>query len=485
MTDVLVVGAGPTGLTLACVLARQGVSVRIVDRSPSAQPGSRGFTVKPRTLEVFDDLGIADRFMAAGWVAARTRVHLGGSLLADFSIGQDKPSATRPYPNSLALPQFKTEEILRDRLADFGVRVEFGTGVRDFQANAGGVVVELDTGESAQVSYLVGCDGGRSTVRKRLGLRFSGRTEEDVQVLLADAYVEGLAHSNATQIWLGADTFVARPSGEGGRWQLVASVPPDHPEPSARLLEKLARERTGLDLRLVDPNWLSVWRYHLRMVDTYRVGPVFLAGDAAHVHSPFGAFGMNTGVQDADNLGWKLGWVLRGHADDGLLDTYEQERLPVARAVLAESDRTFSTAARPPAFLRPLLPLLVRPYLTRLNKRGRYDHPSYPDSSLSVGPGAGVSAPDGRYGTGRLFDLYRGSHLTVLAFGQPLDQFALYGPAVRGYSVDSADIRRAYGVRPGTFVVIRPDGYIGAVVREVADLTAYLDRTLSLHLVDR
>ncbi len=221
------------------------------------------------------------------------------------------------------------------------------------------------------------------------------------------------------------------------------------------------------------------------MVDTYRVGPVFLAGDAAHVHSPFGAFGMNTGVQDADNLGWKLGWVLRGHADDGLLDTYEQERLPVARAVLAESDRTFSTAARPPAFLRPLLPLLVRPYLTRLNKRGRYDHPSYPDSSLSVGPGAGVSAPDGRYGTGRLFDLYRGSHLTVLAFGQPLDQFALYGPAVRGYSVDSADIRRAYGVRPGTFVVIRPDGYIGAVVREVADLTAYLDRTLSLHLVDR
>jgi 2-polyprenyl-6-methoxyphenol hydroxylase-like FAD-dependent oxidoreductase len=482
MTDVLVVGAGPTGLTLACMLARQGVSVRIVDRAPAAQPGSRGFSVKPRTLEIFDDLGIADPIVAAGRFAARTRVHLGGSLLADFTIEQDKPSVTRPYPNSLALPQFSTEEILRGRLADFGVSVEFGSGVRDFRTETAGVVAGLDTGESVHASYLVGCDGGRSTVRKNLGLRFLGRTEDDFRVLLADAYIEGLDHEDATQLWLGDDTFVLRPSTPGGRWQVVASVSPDHPEPSAQLLEKLARERAGLELRLVDTNWLSVWRYNLRMVETYRVGPVFLAGDAAHVHSPFGAFGMNTGIQDAYNLGWKLGMVLRGQAGDALLDTYQEERLPVARAILAESDRTFSAAARPPAFLRPLIPLLVKPYLTRLNKRGRYDHPSYPDSSLSVGPRAGTSAPDGRYRTGSLFDLYRGTHVTVLAFGRPLPENLedAYGSAVRAYPVDSADIRRVYQVRNGSFVVIRPDGYVGAVVREVAELTDYLDQTLSL-----
>jgi 2-polyprenyl-6-methoxyphenol hydroxylase-like FAD-dependent oxidoreductase len=322
MTDVLIVGAGPTGLTLAIDLCRRGVAVRIIDTSDGPQQGSRGFGVKPRTLEIFDDLGVVQGFLEADHFAGHTKVHLGGSLLADFRIAKDAPTAARPYPNYVSLPEWKTEELLRGRLADFGIKVEFGVALLGFEDDGDGVTATLSDGARVRTSYLIGCDGGRSTVRKQLGLSFEGKTEEDARALLADVDVSGLADESAVHIWAGdGDMIVMRPWAPGQPWQVIASIGADD-DPSLELLQRLARTRTGVPgIKLGNPRWMSVWRYSLRIVDRYRVGRVFVAGDAAHIHSPFGAFGMNTGIQDAYNLGWKLAYVLQGKANDDLLDT--------------------------------------------------------------------------------------------------------------------------------------------------------------------
>ena len=508
--DVLIAGAGPTGLTLACDLARRGIDCRVIEQLPGPATGSRGFTLKPRSLEVFDDLGVVDRITAAADLQARTRFYLGTPLLFDMRVPPAPPTASRPHSNPVALPQWRTESILRDRLAELEGKVEFSRRLTGFTADGDGVTatVEGPSGagpETVRARYLVGADGGHSRVRRALGLRFSGSTEE-AGALIADVRVEGLADRDAVHLWMAEDghILVARPVPHGDSSQVVASLQQDSsgqwPQPSLDTLQRAVIERTGRrDIRLADPTWLSVWRYNLRMVDTYRAGRVLLAGDAAHVHSPFGGHGMNTGIQDAHNLGWKLGLVLRGISEEGLLDTYQTERLPVARAVLADSDRRFS-AATPPRAMRPVLRFVVKSFLARQQRRDRNDHPTYRTGPLTVHLAgrrsplhAGDVAPDGSVrtadGAARLFDVLRGPHATLLTFGTgpgseihraisgledhmrayavvPADHTAFVGPATL---VDpTGHLFRVYGAREGTLVVIRPDGYIGLIAHRPA-----------------
>ncbi|MFE9479304.1 FAD-dependent monooxygenase [Streptomyces spororaveus] len=504
--DVLIAGAGPTGLTLACDLARRGIGCRVIEQAPGPAAGSRGFTLKPRSLEIFDDLGVAGHITEVADVQARTRFHLGAPLLFDMRVPPAPPAASRPYPNPVALPQWRTESILRERLAELGGKVEFGRRLSSFTADGDGVTATVEdadgTGpETIRARYLVGADGGRSQVRRTLGLEFSGSTAEDTRALIADVRVEGLADRDAVHLWMAGDghILVARPTPHMDSWQVVASLQQDPggqwPQPSLDTLQRAVIERTGRrDIRLTDPSWLSVWRYNLRMVDTYRAGRVLLAGDAAHVHSPFGAHGMNTGIQDAYNLGWKLAWVLQGISHEGLLDTYQTERLPVARAVLADSDRRFS-AATPPRAVRPMLKFVIKSFLARQQRRDRNDHPTYRDSPLTAHVAdrrgrlrAGDIAPDGLVqtvnGAARMFDVFRGPHATLLTFGTgPTSELR---QAVSGledhlhtHNVILADraesvgpttlidptgrLFRAYGAREGTLVVVRPDGYIGLI----------------------
>ncbi|MEU4395359.1 FAD-dependent oxidoreductase [Kribbella sp. NPDC023855] len=486
MLDVLIVGAGPTGLTLAIDLSRRGLAVRIIDKSAGPQEGSRGFGVKPRTLEIFDDLGVAGDFLAADHYTGRTKVHMGGALLADFRIKSRAPTPERPYPNYVSLPEWKTEEILRGRLAQSGVTVEFGVALTSFVDEGDSVTVQLSDGSQATASYLVGCDGGRSTVRKQLGLAFEGSTT-DARALLADVDVSGLEDEDAVHIWAGDGAMIVlRPYAPGQPWQVIASIGADE-EPSLELLQRFARERTGLStLELSNLRWLSVWRYSLRIVDRYRVGRVFIAGDAAHIHSPFGAFGMNTGIQDAYNLGWKLAYVLQGKASEELLDTYETERLPVGRAILDESDRRFAAATAPPRVLRPLLRFLIKPFLVRLNERGRTDHPSYYESPLtlpSVKPRfrrtalrAGDSAPRG---------VDAGPEFTVVAFDREvpagLEQFGDQVTTI----VASDNLRQTWGVAQGTLALIRPDGYLAALTTEADELVTQLANLLARRELSR
>lgn len=461
MAQVLITGGGPTGLVLACDLVRRGVAVRIIDKAPTPPTGSRGKGLQPRSLEVFDDLGVLDAMLAEGTDYPTIRRYANGNVVWEGRMHEPvEPTEAVPYPNILLLPQPRTEQLLRDRLATLGGRVEHGVELIDVEQHDDGVTARLSTGERITVDYLVGADGGRSVVRKRLGIGFEGETYETERMLIGDVLADGLDRDH-WHIW-------ANPA-EPGRWlamcplpggelfQLVAPVDADEePELTLKALQRAVDAATGGGVRLRELTWSSVYRPNIRMVDRFRVGRVFLAGDAAHVHSPAGGQGLNTGIQDAYNLGWKLAAVLTG-APAELLDTYEEERLPVAAEVLGISTRLHRSAS------------LGRGPETdqlRITYRGTTLAGEPSDGALQ----AGDRAPDALCGNGvRLFDLFRGPHVTLLAFGTELA--ASYGDEVRAYEVDCA-----YGVEEGSYVLVRPDGYVGLITREPGRVASYLAR---------
>jgi 2-polyprenyl-6-methoxyphenol hydroxylase-like FAD-dependent oxidoreductase len=402
-------------LTLALDLARRGIAFRLIEAAQTPFEGSRGKGIQPRTLEIFDDLGVIDAILAAGALYPKFRIHLGPFSLRAGSLSVFKPpTESVPYPNVWMVPQARTEAILRARLHTFGVQVEFGRALATFAQNANGVEATTSTGEVVRADFLVGCDGGHSTVRKALGLRLEGETIDEQPILVADVEIEGLDHRD-WHIWPfargGAIGLCPLPNTSLFQCTSKATI-------AAAGIEAAVYKATGHRVQRVA--WSSIYKPAARMVDRYRVGRVFLAGDAAHVHPPTGGQGLNTSVQDAYNLGWKLAHVARG-GPDALLDTYEAERLPIAAAVLGLSKR------------------LLR---TRSIKRGDATNQlalHYRTSSLSSGVTLGSlhpgdRMPDARLEDGsRLFDHLRGRHVVEL-------------------------------VTPGgPRILIRPDGYIAHI----------------------
>ena len=337
---MLIVGAGPTGLALACVLARRGAALRIIDKASEYFTGSRGKGLQPRSLEVLEDLGAIDRILANGRFHLPFRAYDGATVLGDHDMHADRfPTPDVPYASPLIIPQWRVEQILRERLAEYGGRVELSTELIGFEQHGDGVTATLgrpDGTEQVAAEYMVGADGGRSFVRKQLGVGFEGETWTSERMLIGDVQVDGLDREHWHSWPKHAAGWVALcPLPSTDAFQLQAQIAADEPdEPTLERFQQIIDERTGRrDIRLHDATWLSLYRANVRMVDRYRVGRVFLAGDAAHVHSPAGGQGMNTGIQDAYNLGWKLGEVLAG-ASGELLDTYEEERLPIAAELL-------------------------------------------------------------------------------------------------------------------------------------------------------
>jgi 2-polyprenyl-6-methoxyphenol hydroxylase-like FAD-dependent oxidoreductase len=335
--SILIVGAGPTGLTLALDLARRGISFRLIEAATKPFEGSRGKGIQPRTLEVFDDLGVIDEILAAGAPYPKFQTHLGPFSLRAGSLGSSKqPTESVPYPNVWMVPQARTESILRERLRALGGHAEFGKALATFTQNEHGVEATLLTGETVQADFLIGCDGGHSSVRKALGLRLEGEAIDEQPMLVADVEIQGLDR-RSWHLW---------PFAKGGVIGLC-------PLPNTSLFQFTSKAKTaeaGIEAvvhrvsghRVERVAWKSIYQPSARMVNRYRVGRVFLAGDAAHVHPPSGGQGLNTGVQDAYNLGWKLAHVARG-GPESLLDTYEAERLPIAAAVLGLSKRLLQT----------------------------------------------------------------------------------------------------------------------------------------------
>ncbi|MEV6735802.1 FAD-dependent monooxygenase [Streptomyces sp. NPDC051104] len=478
--DVLVVGAGPVGLALTLDLARRGVRVRLVDREEGTFPGSRAKGVQPRTLEVFDDLGVLDAALAAGDRYPPMGLHL-GPFSKKWVMQKPLPTdPTTPYPDILLLPQSATTAILRDAVEAHSVQIGFGIGVEGVDQDAQSATALLSNGEQVRVRYLVGADGGSSTVRKSCGLRFEGATDESDRMIIVDGAIDGLSRDR-WHVWprAGGRFVGACPLPGGDQFQLMIKLRPDDPvdltDPAlAALFDRLV----GGSLRLRNITWSSLFRPNVRLAEHYCKGRVLLCGDAAHVHTPAGAEGLNTGVQDAYNLGWKLEQVLAG-APEGLLGSYEGERRPVAAQVLGRSTELYEGLKR------------VRP--SKFTRGGEdrqlgisyYGGPLAPtDSGQTVTLRVGDRAPDAflphpsSRPTRRLFDLYRGPHFTLLAFGEQASvalrdiawpsrgtKLHRHTATRRAVPVGPAEeaLLTAYGITGDTLLLIRPDGYIGHI----------------------
>ncbi|MEU2538591.1 FAD-dependent oxidoreductase [Streptomyces iakyrus] len=458
-TDVLVVGAGPTGLALGIDLARRGVAALVVERAGALFPGSRGKGIQPRTMEVFDDLGVLDAIRAAGGTYPVGMIWQDGRRAGEHRMfDAAEPTEDAPYNEPWMVPQWRTQRILRARLAELGGEVAFGRELVGLTQDEGGVRAELASGEAVTARYAVAADGGRSTVRALLGIGMTGETVDPHPTLVADVRISGLDRDNWHVFPPGeSEGFLAicpLPGTED--FQLVAQFPAGTaPDLSLEGIRKVVATRSHLAPECVtELRWASDFRPRAALADRFRSGRVFLAGDAAHVHSPAGGQGLNTSVQDAYNLGWKLGAVLRDGADAALLDSYEEERRPVAADMLGLSTRVHRGETR-------------RGGATRQLGLGYRKSPLTRETRTDPGPlRAGDRAPDGTVAGVRLFDAFRGPHWTLLALGG--------APAPD----PGGRIRVVRGPAPGTYgpglYLVRPDGYVGWAADTAAGLPDYL-----------
>lgn len=487
--DVLICGAGASGLTMALELARRGISFQLIEKLHDPFRGSRGKGIQPRTQEILEDLGILDKVVAVGGVYPKQREYRDDGSFVDSEVVEDVGrSHSEPYHIPLMVPQFLTERIMRDRLAELGKYPEFGRELLAFD-EAKGVVTARIAGtndeSTVRARYLVGADGGRSFVRQALGIGFPGKTL-GVRAIVADVTLTGLGRAVWHRFGEGdmQRQIAICPLAGTEMFQLQGPIPLEGEiDLSAEGLTALVAERTGRsDIAILSVSWASAFNMNARLADHYRVGRTFLVGDAAHTHPPTGGQGLNTSVQDAYSLGWKLAAVIQG-ADDVLLDTYEAERRPVAEAMLGLSTGLLEAMRRGDI------------------RRGRSVHQldiGYPESVLSTetpprrgGLLAGDRAPDapllGAAGqTRRLFDLLAGPHWTLIIYaGQQSTSpksrrgLAVHHIGLDGDLIDNAGhFKRAYDIAEGGTIIIRPDGYVGAIFGNDAstEIESYLAR---------
>ncbi len=333
--DVLVVGGGPTGLTMGSELARRGVSCRVVERLETPSLLSKAIGVQARTLEIFDDMGIAEEMVSRG-------VELEGvTMLADGEpvISIDFGELDTRYPFLLSLPQSDTEALLAALLAKRGVELERGVELVALDQDDRGVSCVLRNGNDesrVRARYVVGADGAHSTVRKQIGLSLEGKSYEE-QFLLADVRVPWDLPRHRVTTFFSERGLLASFPIPGDRFRLIATTN-SATTPSLGDLSRLIYERSGIEAEPYDPAWTAAFRIHCRQVAEYRRGRVLLCGDAAHIHSPVGGQGLNTGIQDAHNLAWKLALLVRGRAKAAVLDSYQSERHGIAANVLRSTD---------------------------------------------------------------------------------------------------------------------------------------------------
>jgi len=350
-TDVLVVGAGPTGLTLACELKRHGVRCRVIDRLPEPVVYSKAAVVHARTMEVFDAMGCAEPMLKHSKALHGVRAYCEGKRVAHIAFDE----LDSPYPHIYGASQRDTEAVLA---AHLGQPIERGVELVSFVQEDDGVRAVTTAGE-IHARYIVGCDGAHSRVRETLAIPFEGSSYEE-RLIQADVRVQWpIAMDDDEMIaFLHPDgPFGCFPLFTDGRYRLIAMLPPGvEREATLETFQELAEQRAMPGIKVSDPAWMVPFRIHCRMVPRYRDRRAFLAGDAAHIHSPAGGQGMNTGVQDAFNLAWKLALVVRAAARPELLDSYDAERRPIARATL---DATDQATARGAAAIRLRHPLAV------------------------------------------------------------------------------------------------------------------------------
>jgi 2-polyprenyl-6-methoxyphenol hydroxylase-like FAD-dependent oxidoreductase len=478
-TEVLIVGAGPTGLTLATLLARLGVRCIVIDKNTGPSTTSKALGLQYRVSELLTWMGLYERFEARAAVQTRVNLYDGNRRIARLALdlleGRSGAGAFAPRP--LILPQSETERLLGQALAEAGGTIEWGRELSDFVDGDDSVIAELADGERVEARYLVSCEGAHSIARKRANIAFDGKTYAH-DFIMADLTMETELTRGEAHSWLHPDGVVSAITMPGERcWRLFIEAGSTAVDPvTLEAVRALYVERSGdRQSRLSNPSWLTRFKIHARMVERFRAGRVFLAGDAAHLHSPSGGQGITTGMQDAYNLGWKLAQVLRHGAPEALLDTYDEERRPAARAVLATTDRNtrvmFAEGPVGKWFRNHVfMPLFATRPVQRyvFGKLSQLDM-GYRGSSLSSTRvrrrlAAGDRAPDVILSGGQaLFDLLRAARFVALLTGDDAELAGMLGRLGIVARVIEADgeLGRLYGARRGELWLIRPDGYIG------------------------
>ena len=366
-TDVLIIGAGPTGLVLALWLTRLGARVRIVDKTTEPGTTSRALAVQARTLELYSQIGLADAVIDGGrkvfavnlWVAGAKEAH---AVLGDMGAG------ISPFPYALIFPQDEHERLLIDRLSEAGIQVERRTELLGFEDATGHIVARLKGPDgiekTLEAAYIAGCDGAHSTVRQALEIGFPGGVYNHL-FYVADVEASGATINGELHVALDrADFLAVFPLKNDGRARLIGTVRQEaehqHEDLSWDDVSNCVIEWIRIDVERV--NWFSTYRVHHRVADHFQKGRAFLLGDAAHIHSPVGGQGMNTGIGDAVNLAWKLAAVLQGRGSSTLLDTYEPERIAFAQRLVATTDQAFTGVTSSGAIAR-LMRLHIVPQL--------------------------------------------------------------------------------------------------------------------------
>jgi 2-polyprenyl-6-methoxyphenol hydroxylase-like FAD-dependent oxidoreductase len=481
---VLVVGAGPVGLTMACELARYGVSVRIIEKAAQRTDKSKAIVLWSRTLELLDRGGGSAPFVDAGFKVKAVNFLTGEKLVGHVSMD----SVQSPYPYALMLPQSDTERLLDERLQNLGITVEREVELVSFKTRDDGVDTQLRHAdgreESLSVTWLLGCDGAHSAVRHGLNAPFVGETM-DSDWMLADVHMRGypFADTEASIYWHRDGAFVIFPISPG-RYRVLADLPPsgaEHPPtPTLEQVQAIIDRRGPPGMVAFDPIWLAGFRINGRKVAKYRWGRVFLCGDAAHIHSPAGGQGMNTGMQDAFNLAWKLSLVVRGSAGEHLLDSFSTERSKVGDEVLKTAGRltTIGTMKNPVAqAVRNVvghMMLGLSPVQHAFADTMTQVSVGYPDSPLNGPDQGGTSLKPGQRVGPIVGQVQPGSS------DMPL--FALFAEKSR----NTTELSRKFEglldpvlrqpLHGKGFSLVRPDGYIACSAGNADVIAEYLER---------
>lgn len=500
--DVLIIGAGPTGLSAACELARYGIPFKIIDRHRDLSDQSKALGMQARTLEIFDRWGLGDHVAASGAQAQSISLIFEGKERARLELGRLGEGLTR-YPYMLIIPQPVTEELLEERLAAYHGAVQWDTelvGLRAFDDKVEAGVETPDGKETWQARYVIAADGARSFVRKALKIPFEGGTYEN-QFFLADCDIEWncppqelvlIPHPNGILAFF--------PMGEK-KYRVIGTLSAQYSDKEEISFDEIKAEvalRAGIPIKLENCTWSSIYRLHHRCIEQFRVGSVFFAGDAAHVHSPAGAQGMNTGIQDAVNIAWKMAYVLKGWAMPEILNSYHKERHPFAERLVKSTDLGFKVMASPRRWAlftrRFLVPhLLPRVWKSPELRKEIFRFISqiatrYGESPLSQEEGeimpAGARVPDFPLPFGiRLYEALRDGKWLLLYWGE--NEVALESSRehiIHAIHVTADTLAPAAKkpVKPSGAILVRPDGYVGLQMQPYSHhvLDDYLTRWL-------
>lgn len=500
-TEALIVGAGPTGLSLACQFVRHGVDFLIIEKEAGVTPYSKAIGVHARTLEIYEQIGLAQKVLEQGAIAAKARFIEGGEVRAELDLS-NLGEGLSPYPFVLLFEQSKNERLLYDYLKRAGKDVLWRTELESFSQTNEKVTAQVRTADGAvqtiEAEYLIGCDGAKSLTRHALGLQFEGDTAAHLYYV-ADAQVDWKLSHDSVYLFLLQDTLLALfPLKGENRFRIVGTFPDEFAKDEGEVLyeeiERRIKQVAEMPLDVHDVAWVSTYKVHSRHVSAFSSGRCFLAGDSAHIHSLAGAQGMNTGIQDGYNLAWKMALVMKGEANAKLLESYNEERLANAKRLVRTTDRMFQFATSSEWFLKfirkDILPSVAN-YILGLDAVNKFVFPTisqigvnYQRASLSDHAGdenfrvkAGDRMPYFLIEGESVYDKLRQPKFYLLVFSDAEDSVQNLRTEIENQSAELIDFnalslnkqaREIFGAHDSFIALLRPDNYIGFISNELS-----------------